>query len=509
MFTALIVDDIPDNIYTLQELIRHNFEIEIIIALSGHEALKILKSEKVDLVLLDIQMPGISGFEVAELLSSNNDTKNIPIIFLTAIHDDVESVKRGYEIGAIDYIVKPIDDFLLVSKLKKYIQLHEAKRELVASEETYRGLINAMGHIVFVLDFGGRFLSIYNGYAELAFGYLKSELIGSHLSDIVVYETDEQNRQIDIYQAITIITSQERTQTIECGLRFYNGDSTPYQIMLSQGKYFGRSVVIGVAVDMTKQKVHEEYLNSLIKVEVEKRLSQEEMMIQQSKMAAMGEMIGNIAHQWRQPLNALGIGVQDVPAAYYAGELDSAYVDRFKNENMKIVKYMSQTIDDFRNFYRPDMEAEFFNLNEQVVKSYDLIKQAMQSYGICVDIEIDLDSSTIHGYPNAFSQAVLNIMNNAKDALVDKNIQNKHISVKINKIDCKCALVSISDNAGGVPQEIMKRIFEPYFTTKHKSQGTGLGLYMSKMIIENHMNGRLSVYNNMQGACFEIQLKCL
>ena len=230
----------------------------------------------------------------------------------------------------------------------------------------------------------------------------------------------------------------------------------------------------------------------------------DQMLIQQSRQAAMGEMIGNIAHQWRQPLNILGLTVQQLLLYYDLNQFDRTFLVGNVEKSMELIHHMSRTIDDFRNFFKPDKEKVEFKVQDSIGKTMSLLEGSFQSPLISVEI-IAKDDPVISGYPNEFSQVFLNIIVNAKDALIERNIDRPEITVTISSED-GCAAVTIADNAGGIPEQIIDRIFEPYFTTKGPQGGTGVGLFMSKIIVENNMGGRLTVRNTANGAEFRIEV---
>jgi len=166
---------------------------------------------------------------------------------------------------------------------------------------------------------------------------------------------------------------------------------------------------------------------------------------------------------------------------------------------------MSKTIDDFRNFFRPRKRKETFSISKEIQNAFELILASFKNHNI--EIEKNLDDSLIAiGYPNEFSQVLLNIFTNAKDALIERKIVKPKVSVRSFQENSKI-IVEIEDNAGGIDEKIMKKIFDPYFTTKDKTSGTGIGLYMSKMIIENSMKGEISAYNSPKGAVFRIKIE--
>ncbi len=388
-YKILCVDDRESNLLTLEALLSDAGLCRIRKALSGKEALEILLTEKIDLILLDVKMPEMDGFELAALIKSNKRTRDIPIVFITAVFKAEEFLKRGYKTGAIDYITKPINDNQLLNKINLYLKLFEKEKEL------------------------------------------------EHL-----------NRNLE-------------KRVIE---------------------------------------------------EIEKRREKEQILLHQSKMAAMGEMIGAIAHQWRQPLNALGLIVQDLRDASDYDEIDNAYINRSVSTAMGQIEFMSQTIDDFRNFFKSTKERETFSIVRSVKSVLSILSAMFKNNSIEVRFDSEIEGIlAFKGYPNEFKQVIVNIISNSKDAILDSrrkgvlDSSDGQISITIYNRDDKI-ITEIEDNGGGVPEDVFSRIFEPYFTTKEQGQGTGIGLYMSKVIIENNMKGRLYAENTQKGAKFIIEL---
>ena len=240
-----------------------------------------------------------------------------------------------------------------------------------------------------------------------------------------------------------------------------------------------------------------EQLERRIAKEVRNSQEKDRIMYQQSRLAAMGEMIANIAHQWRQPLNALSVLIQGFQAKQMLGRLDSEFVERQSTEGLRIARQMSETIENFRNFFQPSRKKEMFNAVYGVREAIGLIENYFLQNGITITLKIRSDLC-LEGFSNEFSQVVLNLLSNARDALTANQAGDRHILVLIasrHENDRSWAIVNVVDNGGGVPEKIIDRIFDPYFTTKHPSHGTGIGLYMSKQIIEQQMGGRLSVKN--------------
>ena len=237
---------------------------------------------------------------------------------------------------------------------------------------------------------------------------------------------------------------------------------------------------------------------------VQKREEQQMLMLQQSRFASMGEMIGNISHQWRQPLNALGLVLQKLILFQSRGMLDSERLEVSIEKGMNLINSMSTTIDDFRDFFNPNKEKMNFSIKGSITKAYTIVESTFDNASIEYRLEMD-DDIEVYGYMNEFSQVIVNLLNNAKDAITENRVSGGHVIVKVKKNKDEIE-VSVQDNAGGIPAEVADKIFDPYFTTKEEGKGTGIGLYMSKMIIEDHMDGKFDFVNIDNGACFSIRL---
>jgi PAS domain S-box-containing protein len=262
---------------------------------------------------------------------------------------------------------------------------------------------------------------------------------------------------------------------------------------------------IALELEQTNQELTD--LKDKLEKEVVVRLAElrdkDLLMIRQSRQAAMGEMIGNIAHQWRQPLNSIAVIIQDFLDAWDFGEISREYLSDKINLSMSVINHMSQTIDDFRDFFSPDNMPMPFEIDNQIVKTINILKDMYGKQGI--EISSNLQHCTITSYAREFSQVLINILNNSKDAVQENNIKKPFIMVDMQREQDKVK-ITVQDNAGGIDSEILDKIFDPYFTTKQDTSGTGLGLYMSKNIIEKHMKGKILVKNTEKGTCFTIIL---
>ncbi len=364
-FNILIVDDIKENIYSLKLLIEESFDVNIYIALSAHDAIETLIQNKIDLILTDIQIPEIDGFEFAQYIKDIDSIKNIPIIFITGIYDRDEYKNKGYDIGGIEYITKPIDNHLLTSKLKIYID-------------------------------------IYNTIKE-------------------------SNKQLDKVQ---------------------------------------------------------------------------DLLIHNSKMASMGEMIGLISHQLKQPLNVLSLCCDDMNLTYNFDEINDDYMKYFSENTKKQIIYMDTTINDFLNFFNPNKKKENFSISTTIIKAQDILKSKIKLNNVNFNMDID-ETLEILGTQTERLQVIINIVNNSLDAFNERSIKNPEISIKLYTQDTKNILI-IDDNAGGIDDTQIEKILDPYYTTK--KNGTGIGLYMVKLIIKNNFSGDLKIINSKNGLKFIIFL---
>ena len=248
--------------------------------------------------------------------------------------------------------------------------------------------------------------------------------------------------------------------------------------------------------------------------DISKRVDAEGQLMQAQKMAAVGEMLAIIAHQWRQPLNTLSTYISSLQAAQYNDMLDKAFVEKLVTGANGQIHFMSKTIDDFRNFFKPSKSKGPVDVLEVVISAVKLMEAQMKHGGISLTVNNKTGSSSliVFGYRGEFVHVLVNIIANAKDAIIQRAEEThaapvpKIIEITV-KADEQTALIMISDSGGGIPEHLLLQIFNPYFTTKGASSGTGMGLYMSKMIVEKEMNGELLAENTASGAIFTIKLK--
>ena len=314
------------------------------------------------------------------------------------------------------------------------------------------------------------------------FGYSnKEELLGKSIFDFFKNKSD-------------LNLSEYYNKPFESSLIKMNGKLIPALIKIKQTILNDKEIKIMSVVDLSELK------------------AKDKLLAEQSKLAAMGEMVGNIAHQWRQPLSTISTAASGIKFLKEHKRLKDEDLDRSLDGIIKSTKYLSQTIDDFKDFLKGDCKKTNFNLNLNLKKDLSILEGMLKNSDIQVIKDYDL-SIELHSFDNGLSQAVINIITNAKDAFLNSNLDEKYIFIS-TYIKETSAIIEIKDNAGGIPTDIINKIFEPYFTTKHKSLGTGLGLYMTQQIIKQSIHGNINAenknfeHNNKQytGASFIIQI---
>ena len=276
---------------------------------------------------------------------------------------------------------------------------------------------------------------------------------------------------------------------------------------------FSRSEAFDI-IESSNKELHDykENLEEKVEKALEEKRYQEAILVQQSKMAVMGEMIASIAHQWKQPLSTVASIANTAKLKNNLSIQKDGHICETFDSILTQVEYMDQTIADFSNFFRPKKKKEFFPLSRSIDDILKILKPQLTKYQIKVQCNEKQEKLIVEGYRSEFSQVLLNILTNAKDAILE-NINKGNISEGEGKVNIDAYFednkirISICDNGGGIPDDIMHNIFTPYFTTKSEELGTGIGLYMSKMIIDSHMKGDITAKNIENGFCIELQLQ--
>ncbi len=233
-------------------------------------------------------------------------------------------------------------------------------------------------------------------------------------------------------------------------------------------------------------------LNAYLEIKISKEVAQSRkkdlIMLQQARLASLGEMLNNIAHQWRQPLGAITMIIQSFQTKSLHGKLTDDFVNKKVKDALLLANNMSETLEDFKNFFSPNKAKSRFLIKSCLEHSIELSKYLLEKENIQIVLKIK-DNVELNTYYNELSHVFLNLISNSKDALCNISNKNDKIIEILVKEEDQYAIIKVIDNGGGIPEDIIPKIFEPYYTTKYKSAGTGIGLYMSKQIIEKHMNG--------------------
>lgn len=285
---------------------------------------------------------------------------------------------------------------------------------------------------------------------------------------------------------------------------FFAGQMADLLSQMSSDISFALDTLEGEARRREVERALQDEILERIRV-MEELHEKDQLLMQQSRLAAMGEMINNIAHQWRQPLNVVGLIVQELQTRHDQGDTPKDFFRGKVADVMKVLQHMSQTIDDFRNFFRPNKKKEYFQVAQVVPKVFSLVEGSFRNLQIRLDFNL-ADNTVICGYPSEYSQVLLNILVNARDAFSECAADSQRVVSISAFTESGRSVVTIADNAGGIPEEIIHKVFDPYFTTKGPDKGTGLGLYMSKSIVDKSMNGTLTVCNTHNGAQFRIEI---
>ncbi|RXK11785.1 hypothetical protein CP965_11420 [Halarcobacter mediterraneus] len=402
-------------------------------------------------------------------------------------------------------------------KLKEEIKKRKKiERDLKESEQKFKLLFNKVPIFLNSFDSDGK-ITLWNEECSKVFGWQFDEL-KNYSNPLELFYPDKVllNRVKNSFKDLDSILFKEWTPQTKEGKKLVTKWAN---IPLHNGE------VINVGYDITQQreyeielrkknselkKAHNRYkelnseLEDKIKAEIQENTKHQVTIMEQSKLAQMGEMIENIAHQWRQPLAEINSTVLLLDATLSNKKVLDSEIEEKLLEIENLTKYMSNTINDFKNFFDPNKEREEFNIYENIQKTLKILNRRLSYYKIEVEIKVDRNIS-LNAYPDELNQVLLVLLNNSIDAFSEKKVPLPLIEIFLR--DTKKALILyIKDNAYGINNKIIDKIFEPYFTTKHKSQGTGLGLYISKMIIEKGFNGRISVKNEDEGVCFILEL---
>ncbi len=351
-----------------------------------------------------------------------------------------------------------------------------AEAALLEKESQYRKAIETSTDGFLMVDMRGRLTQVNEAYARMS-GYSRAELLTMTIPDLEAKE-----RPAETSANIEAIR-RDGSARFESEHRRKDGSMFPVQIVTNYSATEGGQIFAFIT-------------------DLSERHRKDVMLLQQSRMATMGEMIGNIAHQWRQPINALGLILFDLEDSFKHGECDTRYLNNAVTTSNLLIRKMSSTIDDFKNFFKTDNTPASFNMGKIIRESMEIMDATLKHHHISITLD-NPGNPVVFGRANDFSQCVINLLANAKDAIGQQKITHGEIAIAISE-DEHYGIVTVSDNGGGIPADIITKIFDPYFTTK--ADGLGIGLYMTHISIEANMGGQIQVENVGKGARFTIRL---
>ena len=388
-------------------------------------------------------------------------------------------------------------------------------------EQHYQLLVDNSHGIIYELLPNGYFSFVSPSWT-LELGHDLADIVGHDFREFV-HPDDIPPCEAFMYRTMETGEVQRgavyRVFHVDGGIRWHRSNIVPcYNQQHELASFVGNAVDITEHIryeEELKQRSDELYkinltLEKRIEEETERRIKQELINARTARLAAMGEMVAAIAHQWRQPLTAVSALVQNIQVAYDCGQLSEQFIRKTVDTALRQCTFMSDTIDEFRGLLLPGKRAETFVLRPEIEKTLDLIRPQLSNHGINATVQSSgTPEITIHSFPGEFKQVILNLVSNAKDAIIERKLRQQHdepagrIDIFIERNNGGVQ-VRVSDNGGGITPELQERIFEPYFTTKAERFGTGIGLYTCRMIVETSMGGTLSVDNSEDGVCFTI-----
>jgi len=489
------------------------------------DAKEVLTKNQIHYVMLDINLPDGNGYELITLLE-----KSSVKIFVLTSESDKKFREKSYQKGILDFIVKDKNFFHKIDQITKTIENIEKNRtntilvmedSLVIQEQLKDVLENRYYKVQVASD---------SLRAEQILGEMPIDLI---LLDLVLKDgngidflrrnnnvivnikkipvlvvsghvNSEITRDVIKEGAVDVLTKPYVLEEIVLKVDFWTDYKRKENEIITSVKSLGLQKII---IEDQKKKLE----NQIV---LEKQINQqkEKLLLQQSKMATMGAMLENIIHQWKQPLSAMSTNVSSVQLQKELDILDDATLDSSLSDMMMVIEHLGNTIDDFSNYLKPHREKVTFNISEAITQGTLLVNSQFKNESI--QIIKKCEDVSITGYKNDFIQSFLNIINNSKDALTDVDKLERYIFIDMNLSADDSVEINIKDSAGGIPIEIIDKIFESHFTTKNTSGGTGIGLFMTKEMIEKHMLGKLEVENvnyeyegkSYSGAQFSITL---
>lgn len=482
----------------------------LILADNGEKGLQAYQEHRPDIIVTDIRMPGMDGVELIRKVRQQD--KQTPIV-VTSAFSEQNYLLEAINLGVTRYVLKPLQRENLKQVMDETIELILLRKKESAHQTELQQIMDTQKSIVLLTDRQGikqanKFFAEATGFSSLEEFKQKHRCICELFQDVnkehyVDKETFKGCMRDGSLSALS--GKKAKMYCTRCKKdKIYYISAESY---LDEDSFVVTMTDITVLEDAMEQvDAFNHHLYQMVEEGIEKQRRQEALLIQQSRMAAMGEMINNIAHQWKQPLNIINILIEGIRDSYEYNELTEEELEKESQKIKDTVAYMNTTINDFRNFFKPSKEKKAFNVKREFDSVYKLLEPSLLKQGIEIEIE-EKAIASVFGFSNEFKQVIINLLNNAKDILLEKNVKPPRIKITIDTDAQKqMALITLWDNGGGIPEILMPhKLFEAYNSTKGE-KGTGIGLYMSKQIIETNMGGILSASNVDGGAQFTIQL---
>lgn len=391
-----------------------------------------------------------------------------------------------------------VKDYTLIDIIKnRYPNLHII--EVNSVEEGLKKVANSD-----VYGFAGSSVAIEYYFQQGDYEALKTIAHFDEKLSLGLAVQRDNNMLFYILQKVVLtLTNEEKESILKKWLNIKYEKTLDYTLIFQLMMVMLFIVTIGTIRHFTMKKLNKK-LTKQMQAELKHSQDKDKIIFDQNKLAAMGEMIENIAHQWRQPLSQINSSVLVLDGLLQQKNIQDSEIEEKLQEIESLTLYLSSTIDDFKNFFSPTKKREVFKLSDILLKTVAIIQPTLKHNNILLQLPYD-DNITSMGYPNELQQAILVIINNAKDVFLSNATTDAKITIT-TKQEQKYFTIFICDNAGGINKDIIDKIFDSRFSTKRSSESMGIGLYISKMIIETSMKGSLSVYNNKEGACFTIRL---
>lgn len=399
---------------------------------------------------------GAKGDEVIGIHYINNINGPVPVEF------------RGKHI-------KTQNEDVIIAIFRNISEKLKADALLQESETVYRQITENLfpDGLLYILD--DEIIEVNESFCRV-WGYQKNEVLGRKIDEFILPEYLDK-----VIQYI----KKGVNSTVEAVAFHKSGKLMPIEATITYIKKDSADVMIAALRNIENIK------------------QQERLVAHRARLAVMGEMVSNIAHQWRQPLSALAGILVNIKARKDMDMLSNDDLENLISDGNELIRYMSHTINDFRNFFSPEKEEEVFSIEKEILKVLKMIDASLNIKDIKVKLNVDEDVM-IKGFPTEYAQVIMNILNNAKDVFIDRKTVSPEIVLNIGRNENHKSVVTISDNAGGIYASPLDIIFEPYYTSKIEGDNMGIGLYMSKIIIEKNMGGKFSVENGENGAVFKI-----